>query len=113
MSPAKRSRIDRAKPRPALLGWCKGCGARPEGGPGRKGRGHAAVYREGRQEPGDLRAAQIPRVVVAVEQDEPAHPVHVAGLGADRIVAHADRLTQAFQQPGRRGSGGRRGRGEC
>jgi hypothetical protein len=69
------------------------------------GRQHSAVHREVLQEGGYFCGAQVARVALAVEQDKPAHPVHAAVLGADRVMAHPDRAAQAFKQPGRRRSG--------
>jgi hypothetical protein len=61
------------------------------------GRQHSAVPREVLQEGGYICGAPVARVALAVEPDEPAHPVHAAVLGADRVAAHPDRVAQAFK----------------
>ena len=63
------------------------------------------VNGERRQERGDLGGAHLGRVALAVKDDVPLDPVDVRLLGSAAVVAGADGLAHAVEEPGLRGAG--------
>jgi hypothetical protein len=53
-----------------------------------------------RQELHDLRFAQLQRVPLAVEQDEPLDPEDVGVFGPDAVVRSPGRLADLIEEPG-------------
>src|SRR5581483_553637 len=62
-------------------------------------RGDVALGREPVEERGHLRRAHLRRMPPTMEPDEPADPVPVRLLGAHAVMARADRLAEASDQP--------------
>src|SRR6185503_7707332 len=65
----------------------------------RRGR-HLVVVGEGAQEGGDVLAAEIARMALAVEEDETANPVGVSTLGPQAVVVQADVLADGVEEAG-------------
>lgn len=66
-------------------------------------RRHPAHHGQMRQKRLDLGRAHVPRVPLAVEQDEPTYPIDVRILGTDAVVQPPDAGTHLIQElpPGR------------
>ncbi len=70
-----------------------------------RGGSHPAVVGQRREERRHMRRAQLPRVTLAVEENEAPDPVAVGALRAQAVVAEADALADLVQQAGCRGRG--------
>src|SRR5688572_7174281 len=60
--------------------------------------GDLVLYGEIAQKRSQLRRAHLPRVALAVKQNEPPDPLHVRLFGTDAVVPHPNQLAYLVQQ---------------